>query len=85
MATKIPSPCVDVCKFKRAGHCIGCGMSKRQKKKFKSLKGTAKRLRFISELLEQHQQLGGYPMWPRAYRKVCRKKAIDCPLDGGKL
>ena len=28
MAKKLPSPCIDVCKFRRAGHCIGCSMTK---------------------------------------------------------
>lgn len=81
MGNKIPSPCIDVCKFKRRGHCIGCGMSKKQKKKFKRLDGRKDKLRFISKLMEQQDELGGYPMWPRAYRKVCRKKGVDCPID----
>jgi len=85
MSKKIPSPCIDVCKFRRAGHCIGCGMTKKQKKTFKSIDGSKKRLRFIAMLMEQQGELGGYPMWPRAYRKVCRKKSEDCPLDSSKL
>ncbi|MEM6670690.1 MAG: DUF1289 domain-containing protein, partial [Pseudomonadota bacterium] len=28
MSEKLPSPCIDVCKFRRAGHCIGCSMTK---------------------------------------------------------
>ena len=32
---KAPSPCVSVCKFKDQGHCIGCGMTKPEKKSWK--------------------------------------------------
>ncbi|MEM7463357.1 MAG: DUF1289 domain-containing protein, partial [Pseudomonadota bacterium] len=38
MSKKIPSPCVDVCKYKRQGHCIACSMTKAQKSQFKKLK-----------------------------------------------
>ena len=38
MGSKIPSPCVDVCKYKLRGHCIGCGMTKKQKRSFKKLR-----------------------------------------------
>ena len=34
---KIPSPCIDVCKYKYKNHCIGCSMTKIQKKTFKKL------------------------------------------------
>jgi len=81
MAKKIPSPCVDVCKYRRKDHCIACGMSKKQKKSFKGLDSNKKRWRFIVALMEQHGNLGGFPMWPRAYRKRCRKKGVACPLD----
>ncbi|MEL6296965.1 MAG: DUF1289 domain-containing protein [Pseudomonadota bacterium] len=81
MGNKIPSPCIDVCKYKRGGYCIGCGMSKTQKKSFKKLGGRKKQLRFIEKLMAQQVELGGFPMWPRAYRKRCRKKDMACPLD----
>ena len=81
MGEKIPSPCVDVCKFKRAGHCIACGMTKKQKKSFKKLDNRKKKLKFLLLLMKQQDDQGGFPMWPRAYRKRCRKKGVDCPLD----
>ena len=43
---KTPSPCIDVCKFKREGHCIGCSMTKPQRKMFKSLKKPRSRFLF---------------------------------------
>lgn len=81
MAKKIPSPCVDICKYKRGGYCVACGMCKKQKKVFKKLSSPKKQLSFISDLMRQHDDLGGFPMWPKAYRKRCRKKGVVCPLD----
>ena len=42
MSKKTPSPCIDVCKFRREGHCIGCSMTKAQKSMFKKLKPVTK-------------------------------------------
>ncbi|KWT69399.1 hypothetical protein APY04_1482 [Hyphomicrobium sulfonivorans] len=78
---KIPSPCISVCKFKNAGYCVGCGMTKKQKKKFKRLEGRKKKLRFIEALRIQQQEVGLKANWERAYRRRCRKKGVDCPLD----
>ena len=42
---KIPSPCIDVCKYKYKNHCIGCSMTKIQKRLLKDyLPSTKKRL-----------------------------------------
>ena len=46
--SKVPSPCIDVCKFRRAGHCIGCSMTKPQKKLFKALKKRDQQEGFVS-------------------------------------
>lgn len=29
----------------------------------------------------QQAELVGYPVWPRAHRKICRKNEVDCQLD----
>jgi len=80
--SKVPSPCIDVCKFKCDGHCIGCGMSKKQKKKFKDLDGRRRKLDFLMMLLEQQARLGLKTRgWEKAYRKRCAKKGVECPLD----
>ena len=76
---KVPSPCIDVCKFKN-GHCIGCGMTKKQKKKFKRMKKKSKR-GFIEHLRVQQLEVGLKANWERAYRRRCAKKGVDCPLD----
>jgi uncharacterized protein len=78
---KIPSPCIDVCKFKHAGHCIGCGMTKKQKKKFKRLKGRKAKRQFIEALRVQQLEVGLKANWERAYRRRCAKKGVECPID----
>lgn len=76
---KVPSPCIDVCKFKRAGHCIGCSMTKEQKKIFKS--GCSDPVEQIGFIVAQQRILGRFKHWERAYRRKCDKKDVPCPLD----
>ncbi|MEM8538061.1 MAG: DUF1289 domain-containing protein [Pseudomonadota bacterium] len=76
---KTPSPCIDVCKFKRDGHCIGCSMTKAQKSLFKSLKKDAHRAGFVEMLIAQQTQMGKYGGWQIAYAKRCKKKKAALP------
>ncbi|MEM7269468.1 MAG: DUF1289 domain-containing protein [Pseudomonadota bacterium] len=76
---KIPSPCIDVCKFKREGHCIGCSMTKPQKKLLKSLKSGAQREAFVTLLMAQQREMGKYRHWSVAYAKKCAKKGVKFP------
>jgi len=78
---KIPSPCIDVCKFKRGGHCIGCSMTKAQKSLFKSLKSNAHREGFVQMLTAQQERLGKYSAWSPAYLKKCKKKGAEAPVS----
>lgn len=81
--SKIPSPCIDVCKFKLEGHCIGCGMTKKTKKQFKKLGGRKPARAFLSTLIETQAKVGVKTRgWEKGYRKRCAKKGVDCPLDG---
>lgn len=73
---KTPSPCIDVCKFKRAGHCIGCSMTKAQKSMFKKLKKEKHREGFLTMLIAQQAQLGKYLHWLPAYQRKCLKKGV---------
>lgn len=73
---KVPSPCIDVCKFKREGHCIGCSMTKAQKSLFKELKKEKHQLAFIEMLRKQQAALGKYMHWAPAYLKKLKKKKI---------
>ncbi len=81
MGGKIPSPCIDVCKFKRAGRCVGCSMTKADKQAFKKLDGKKKRRRFIDALVERQAAMGKYAHWAPAYRKKCAKKSVEWFLD----
>ncbi|MGF1659484.1 MAG: DUF1289 domain-containing protein [Rubrimonas sp.] len=77
-----PSPCIDVCKHKLRGHCIGCGMTKAQKELVKRLDGAEERRAFIVMLIDQQRRLGGrFAGWEIAYRRKCAKKGKPCLLD----
>lgn len=75
--SKTPSPCIDVCKFKRQGHCTGCSMTKAQKTLFKSLKKDAYREAFVEMLTAQQDQLGKYRHWQPGYLKKLKKKNVE--------
>ena len=78
---KYPSPCIDVCKYRMAGHCIGCSMTKLQKKAYKRLDGGKKQRAFLAALLTQQQALGDrFKGWRGAYAKKCAKKGADWPI-----
>lgn len=74
--SKTPSPCIDVCKFKRQGHCIGCSMTKAQKTLFKGLKKDAHREAFVEMLTAQQDKLGKYQHWQPGYLKKLKKKNV---------
>ena len=73
---KTPSPCIDVCKFKREDHCIGCTMTKAQKSLFKSLKTNKHRDAFVQMLVGQQSRLGKYRHWAPQYLAKCLKKKV---------
>ncbi len=74
--SKTPSPCIDVCKFKREGHCIGCAMTKAQKSLFKALKKDIHRDAFVELLITQQSSLGKYSHWAPQYLRKCEKKKV---------
>lgn len=75
MSKKLPSPCIDVCKFRRAGHCAGCSMTKPQKEMFGRLRKSDRRT-FVALLVHQQRTLGGYGHWRKVYGKKCEKKGV---------
>lgn len=77
---KIPSPCISVCKFRREGHCIGCSMTKGQKKLFKKLKKADEQNAFLTFLLHQQISLGKFTHWARVYQRKLNKKGIKRSL-----
>ncbi|KJZ17899.1 DUF1289 domain-containing protein [Loktanella sp. S4079] len=78
---KTPSPCIDVCKFKREGHCIGCSMTKAQKSIFKKLKKEDQRAGFVKMLMAQQDVMGKYAGWKIAYARKCNKKGAEAPFE----
>ena len=80
---KLQSPCIGVCKFKRPGpagaHCIGCSMTKSQKKLGKSAKKPAEADGFIALVIAQQAAMGRYRHWRAAYLKRCLKKGRPVP------
>lgn len=81
MSKKLPSPCVDVCKYKRQGHCIACSMTKAQKSIYKKLKTDKHRVGFIQMLVSQQESMGKFPAWRGMYMKRCAKKGATLPKD----
>ena len=71
--SKRHSPCVDVCKYGENGHCIGCSMTKPQKKIVKLLKTKNQRKVFIKLIILQQNFLGGFEHWQLAYSKRYKK------------
>lgn len=78
---KAPSPCVSVCKFRDEGRCLGCQMTKREKKGFKRLRAKAEKKAFFRELMGRLDRAGRLAYWTRMYRRRCDKKGRPCPLD----
>lgn len=80
MSHKIPSPCIGVCEFERKGRCIGCAMTRKQKKAFGKLDGRKRKLAFLAALVERQRALGRHDRWLRLYLKKCSKRGVRPPL-----
>lgn len=80
---KVQSACIGVCKFKRPGpagaHCIGCSMTKPQKKIAKKQKKPEAAEAMLALVLAQQNQMGRYDHWRGAYLKRCMKKGRPVP------
>ena len=68
------SPCIDVCLFRGDGHCIGCSMTKTQKKIGKRLKSKDKQLAFEMLVRMQQATLGGFEAWEKAHKRLYQGK-----------
>ncbi|MEM1363266.1 MAG: DUF1289 domain-containing protein [Pseudomonadota bacterium] len=78
--SKLPSPCIGVCKFKiKGGHCIGCSMTKAQKSLYKKIKKDQAREGFITMLSAQQMAVGSAKGWIGAYLRKCAKKGATAP------
>lgn len=78
---KAPSPCIDVCKFRDAGRCVGCAMTKPEKKRFKRMAKKADKRAFLVLLVGRLEEAGRLAYWTRLYRRKCLRKNAACPLD----
>ncbi len=82
MTDRMPSPCVDVCKFKRDGRCVACAMTEKEKKKFKKQKKESKRLALFQEVVAHQKTLGIHEAWRKTFaRKAAKKGLTPPPLD----
>ncbi len=74
---KIPSPCIDVCKYKLDKRCIGCFMTKKEKKTFKSLTKQSERRKFVSYIVTRQSDFAKSKKWQTIYRRKCDKKGFN--------
>ena len=80
--TAVPSPCLDICKYKLRGHCIACGMTKMQKAQAERLHDSEAMRAFVEDLLAQQQALGRvFWSWESGYRQKCARHGAPCVLD----
>lgn len=78
--SKLPSPCIGVCKFRlEGGHCTACSMTKAQKKMSKGIKKPEARAGFVTMLTAQQAAVGSARGWIRAYGRKCAKKGVALP------
>lgn len=77
-----PSPCVDVCKYKRAGRCVGCMMTKAEKDSFPRSGSAEAKKSFFDGLMERLRSEHKNPaFWAIAYKRKCEREGVPCPLD----
>lgn len=76
-----PSPCIDICKYKRQGRCVGCTMTKAEKDGFPRSGDAARKRDFFRGLLERLANERNPAFWAGAYRRKCEKEGVACPLD----
>ena len=76
---RTPSPCIDVCKYRRGDHCIACSMTRGQKGAFKALKKDRHKRDFVRLVMAQQAVMGKFGAWPDAYAKRCRKRGVPVP------
>ena len=80
-----PSPCIDVCKYKRQGRCVGCSMTKAEKDGFPRGGGGAAKRQFFEALIARLEAEHKNPaFWALSYRRKCAREGVPCPLDVGR-
>lgn len=77
-----PSPCIDICKYKRQGRCVGCTMTKAEKQSYPAAGGAGLKKAFFDQLLERISEQRNAAFWVTAYRRKCEREGVPCPFDG---
>ena len=76
-----PSPCIDVCKYKRQGRCIACSMTKAEKQAFPENGSAEAKKAFIEALIDRLSEIGRNPaFWVMTYRHKCERAGVPCPV-----
>lgn len=79
--SKLPSPCLDICKYKiRGGYCIACAMTKPQKRLFDRIRDEASQRAFIEDLMVQQQRVKSARTWPMEYAGKCARHGVEPPF-----
>ncbi|RFC66526.1 DUF1289 domain-containing protein [Fulvimarina endophytica] len=82
MWARAPSPCIDVCKYKRQGRCIGCSMTKIEKQMFPQSGSAGQKKAFIEGLMARLHEIGRNPVfWAYTYRHKCEREGVPCPIE----
>lgn len=78
--SRLPSPCLDVCKYKLRGHCIACAMTKMEKARFDAL-GPDGQAAFVRDLIDRQKTIGSARTWPQEYARKCERAGVAPPYD----
>jgi predicted Fe-S protein YdhL (DUF1289 family) len=79
-----PSPCVDVCKYKRQGRCVGCAMTKEEKQSFPHHGSGMAKKAFIEALMGRLAESTRNPaFWVMSYQRKCAIEGVPCPIGEG--
>lgn len=76
---QVPSPCIDICKYSRRGHCVGCSMTQAQKRLFGGLKSLDQRADFVQMIRDQQDMMGRYDHWEASYSRKCHRVSAGEP------
>ena len=77
-----PSPCVDVCKYKRQGRCVGCAMTKEEKQSFPHHGSGVAKKAFIEALMGRLAESTRNPaFWVMSYKRKCAIEGVECPIE----
>lgn len=77
----LPSPCLDICKYKlRGGYCIACAMTKGQKRLYDGLRDEAAQRAFIEDLMTQQTRVKSARTWGMEYAGKCARHGMEPPF-----